>query len=64
MSMNIKKKKKNFYHAFLAIFLICHIVLIPSQCMEKCSDNILPNFSFFVPQKKVSHTSLQQHEDE
>lgn len=34
---------------FLAIF-----VLIPSHCMEKCSMNILLNFSFLVPQNKAS----------
>ncbi len=34
------------------------------HCTEKSSVNILLNISFCVPQKKVSHTGLEQHEGE
>ncbi len=40
------------------------LIIICFHCTAKSSVNILLNMSFCVPQKKVSHTVLEQHEGE
>lgn len=45
-------------------FFFCAAVAIQFHGMEKSYLNTLLKFSFFVPQKKLSHMSLKQLEGE